>query len=120
GFKSVLGFQIAHRGPIMSSDNDGGPENFSESHKPRPSDRQGLSLELQLNGSAFGGRLKYTSGLFGMRERNDEPFVLLTDLVGVDATTLASLAAMQRPSRPPPGGTRPFVGVVNGPIVDSQ
>jgi outer membrane receptor protein involved in Fe transport len=119
-FKTILGFQIANRGPIMASDNDGGPENFSESHKPRDSDRQGLSLEFQLNGSALGGRLHYTSGLFGMRETNDEPFVLVTDIIGLDDTTLGALASMQQPTRPPPGGTTPFVGVISGPILDSQ
>ena len=49
-----------------------------------------------------------------MRETNDEPFVLVTNLVGLDGTTLAAIAARQRPVQPPPTGTEPEKAWIEG------
>lgn len=119
--KVVFGARQETEGPIASSDNDGGPENWSEAYNPDDGDRDSFSLEWQLNGSAFDSRLNYTGGLFGMRETNFEPFMLLTNFAGVDAETLGQLASGQVPSRPTvPGGTQPFVGILSGPLVLSE
>ena len=118
--KVVFGARKETEGPIQSSDNDGGPENWSEALNPDDGDRDSFSLEYQVNGSAFDSRLSYTGGLFYMRETNFEPFMLLTNFAGLDAVTLGQLAAGQIPSRPTPGGTLPMVGILSGPLVLSE
>ncbi|MBB3048609.1 outer membrane receptor protein involved in Fe transport [Litorivivens lipolytica] len=118
--KVVFGARKETEGPIASSDNDGGPENWSEAMNTDDGERDSFSLEYQVNGSAFDSRLNYTGGLFYMRETNFEPFGLLTNFAGVDAVTLGELAAGQIPSQPPQGGTTPFVGILSGPFTLSE
>tara|TARA_R110001592_G_scaffold63586_12_gene195056 strand:+ start:2948 stop:5512 length:2565 start_codon:yes stop_codon:yes gene_type:complete len=113
--KAVLGLRTATEGPIMSADNDGGPEDYNEAFNVGDSDRNSLSLELQLNGSAFESRLNYTTGIFFAAEDNDEIFGLLTNFVGLDATSALQLAAGQDPTRPlSPLGTVPVVAAITG------
>ena len=118
--KMIAGWREETKGPFSSSDNDGGPKRFSASYQPGDSDRQMFSTELQLNGSAFNSRLNYTAGLFYMHERYEEPSMSYVSVIGVDASSLVSLALGQIPSQPPEGGTIPFVGVLNGPLVLSE
>lgn len=113
--KAVLGLRTATEGPIMSADNDGGPEDYNEAFNVGDSDRNSVSLELQLNGSAFESRLNYTTGIFFAAEDNDEIFGLLTNFVGLDATSAVQLAAGQDPTRPAsPLGTVPVVAAITG------
>ncbi len=116
--KLVLGGRDEKEGPIATSDNDGGPENWSESYNIGDGDRYSYSAELQLSGSAFDSRLNYTAGLFGMQESSDEIFLLLTNLVGLDLETLGQLAAGQIPTEP--AGSTPVVGILNGPLIHSD
>ena len=118
--KVVLGARKESEGPIASSDNDGGPENWSEAYNTEKGERDSLSLEYQVNGTAFDSRLSYTGGLFYMRETNFEPFTLLTNFAGLDAQTLGELALGQIPTQPVQGGTQPFVGILSGPLVLSE
>ncbi|WP_372747302.1 TonB-dependent receptor [Litorivivens sp.] len=118
--KVVFGARKETEGPIASSDNDGGPENWSEALNTDDGDRDSFSLEYQVNGTAFDSRLSYTGGLFYMRETNFEPFALLSNFTGLDAVTLGQLAAGQLPTRPNPGGTQPFVGILSGPLSISE
>jgi iron complex outermembrane receptor protein len=113
--KAVLGLRSATEGPIMSADNDGGPEDYNEAFNIGDSDRKSASLELQLNGTAFESRLNYTTGFFFAAEANDEIFGLLTNFVGLDATSAAQLGAGQDPTRPAsPLGTVPVVAAITG------
>ena len=118
--KVVFGARKETEGPIASSDNDGGPENWSEAYNTDDGERDSFSLEYQVNGTAFDSRLSYTGGLFYMRETNFEPFALLTNFAGLDALTLGQLGAGQIPTQPTPGGTQPFVGILSGPLVLSE
>ncbi len=118
--KVVFGARKETEGPIASSDNDGGPENWSEALNTDDGERDSFSLEYQVNGTAFDSRLSYTGGLFYMRETNFEPFALLSNFTGLDALTLGQLAAGQLPTRPTPGGTQPFVGILSGPLTISE
>ncbi len=118
--KVVFGARTETEGPIQSSDNDGGPENWSEAINTGDGDRDSISIEYQVNGTAFDSRLSYTGGLFYMRETNFEPFALLSNFVGLDALTLGQLAAGQLPTQPTPGGTQPIVGILSGPLSISE
>jgi iron complex outermembrane receptor protein len=117
--KVVLGARDETIGPIISSDQDGGPMNFNESFNTKDGERSSYSLEIQLSGELFSERLTYTAGIFGMIESNTEEFVLTNALNGVDATTLAQIGAGQKPTRPTPRGTLPLVGIFVDPIVRS-
>ncbi len=118
--KVVVGARKETEGPIQSSDNDGGPENWSEAVNTDDGDRDSFSLEYQVNGTALDSRLSYTGGLFYMRETNFEPFALISNFSGLDALTLGELAAGRLPTRPTPGGTVPFVGILSGPLSISE
>ena len=73
--KSITGY-----GEQEKSGNFGNPDNdvtelpFSARYRPggSPSDRDHVSQELQLTGSAFNDRLDYTVGLFAMKETIDD------------------------------------------------
>ena len=119
-FKVIIGAREEDIGPIVSSDQDGGPMNFNESFNTQGGDRSSYSLELQFTGELLDDRLTYTAGLFGMIETNTEEFTLVNALNGVDSVTLAQIAGGQRPTRPTPGGTLPLVGIFVDPIVRSE
>ena len=113
--KTILGLRRAVEGPIQTADNDGGPADYNEAYNNEDSVRRSYSLELQLNGSALDNRLNFTTGLFAAAERNTETFTLLTNLIGLDATSLAQLASGQDPTRPATSlGTVPVVGALTG------
>lgn len=96
--KWVLGARKAVKGAVITSDQDGGPGNWSESHNHGDSEQKSFSAELQFSGDFFDDRLRYTGGLFYMREENFEPFTLVSGFGGLDAQTLAELGAGQEPS----------------------
>lgn len=113
--KAVLGYRSATEDVIQTSDNDGGIEDISEAINQEPSDRESASFELQLNGSAFDGRVNFVTGLFAAMEENTETFTLVSNLVGIDQSSLAQLAAGQRPDRPATAaGTGIVVGALTG------
>ncbi len=112
--KGVFGARWAEKGPVVTSDQDGGPGNWSESHNNGDSEQKSLSAELQFSGGFFDERLRYTGGLFYMLEENFEPFTLVSGFGGLDSLTIAQLGAGQVPTQPTPGGTIPFVGAVTG------
>ncbi|MBB3046189.1 outer membrane receptor protein involved in Fe transport [Litorivivens lipolytica] len=125
--KGVLGARKAEKGELVTSDQDGGPGNWSESHNHGTSEQKSFSAELQFSGGFADDRLRYTGGLFYMLEENFEPFTLVSGFGGLDSQTIAELGAGQEPTRPTstggvvsiPGiggvapGT-PFVGAVTG------
>ncbi|MBN48962.1 MAG: TonB-dependent receptor [Spongiibacteraceae bacterium] len=118
--KIIGGARDETKGPLISSDQDGGPANFNESYNTGDGERSSYSLELQLNGTMFDGAVTYTGGLFGMRETNTEIFTLINSLNGLDAASLAAIAAGNRPSQPlTPLGTSPVVGILVDPILHS-
>lgn len=118
--KIIGGARDETKGPLISSDQDGGPANFNESYNTGDGERSSYSLELQLNGTMFDGAVTYTGGLFGMRETNTEIFTLINSLNGLDAASLAAVAAGNRPSQPlTPLGTSPVVGILVDPILHS-
>lgn len=98
--KAVFGARKAEKGPLVTSDQDGGPGNWSESHNDGDSEQKSLSAELQFSGGFYNERLRYTGGLFYMLEENFEPFTLVSGLGGLDSQTIAELAAGQEPTRP--------------------
>ncbi|WP_372764757.1 TonB-dependent receptor [Litorivivens sp.] len=112
--KGVFGARKAEKGALVTSDQDGGPGNWSESHNHGDSEQKSLSAELQFSGGFFDERLRYTGGLFYMLEENFEPFTLVSGFGGLDLKTIGELGAGQVPTRPTPGGTVPFVGAVTG------
>jgi iron complex outermembrane receptor protein len=118
--KAIAGWREETKGPFSGSDNDGGPKRLSASYQPGDGDRYTFSAEFQLNGSAFDSRVNYTAGLFYMKEKYEEPLLSYTSVIGVDATTLVSLAAGEVPDRPPERGTTPIVGVLTGPLLLSE
>ncbi len=118
--KIIAGARDETKGPLISSDQDGGPSNFNESFTTDDGGRESYSLELQLNGTVFDGAVTYTGGLFAMRETNTEEFTLINSLNGLDAASLAAVAAGNRPSQPTsPLGTSPVVGILVDPILRS-
>ncbi len=112
--KGVFGARKAEKGPLVTSDQDGGPGNWSESHNDGDSEQKSLSAELQFSGGFFEDRLRYTGGLFYMLEENFEPFTLVSGLGGLDSQTIAELGLGQEPTQPPATGGIPFVGAVTG------
>lgn len=120
--KLVAGARAERKGPVQTSDQDGGPQNFNESHNTEDSDRRSYSLELQLNGSLWDGAVTYTGGLFGMYETNTETFTLTNSLNGIDSVTLSQIASGQAPTQPDDSvaGRQPLVGILVDPILDSQ
>lgn len=104
---TIAGFQDGEKDPAWSS-NDGGPASFHESRTFGTEWRAG-TLELQFSGSLADSRVHYTGGFFGMLIEKAEAFRLLDAIVGIDATSLAALAAGERPDpdNVPPGGTNP-------------
>ncbi|MAY34998.1 MAG: TonB-dependent receptor [Spongiibacteraceae bacterium] len=120
--KAILGVRRAVEGPVQTADNDGGPAEYSEAYNNEDSIRRSYSLELQLNGSALNNRLNFTTGLFAAAERNTETFTLLTNLIGIDSSSLLQLASGQDPTRPiSPLGTVPVVGALTGdPLLQSD
>ncbi len=91
-FKAVLGAIDGREGPL-GRPNDGGPEDFSEVPLPRVSDRESQSLEFQISGESFAGRMQYTAGAFYSAEKNNEPFVLMNTVLGIEPATLAKVGA---------------------------
>lgn len=118
--KSVIGLRGEKEGPIQASDPDGGPALWSSYINTEDSNRRSYSFELQLNGSAMDERLRYTTGLFAMRETNSENQSISNTLRGIDSQTLAQLALGEAPTRPVSGGTVPLVGFVGAPLVVSD
>ncbi|MBB3048224.1 outer membrane receptor protein involved in Fe transport [Litorivivens lipolytica] len=118
--KTIVGLRSEKEGPIQASDPDGGPALWSSYINTEDSDRRSYSLEFQLNGSNADQSLRYTVGLFGMRETNSENFTVSNVFRGLDSTTLGDLAAGRTPSRPPPTGTVPLVGFIGSPLVISD
>ncbi len=123
--KAVLGLRTATEGPIQSSDNDGGPADYSEAYNVGDSDRHSASLEVQLNGSALDSRINYTAGFFFAAEKNDEIFGLLTNLVGLDSSTAGQLALAQNGvpvdiTRPVVQGTPVVAALTGDPILNNE
>ncbi|MFT5574638.1 MAG: iron complex outermembrane receptor protein [Bermanella sp.] len=118
--KAIAGYREETEGRSSSSDSDGGPKRLGASYQPDDSDRQSASFELQLNGSAWNDRVNYTAGAFYMWEHYQEPLMTYTSVIGLDSTSVVSLAAGRIPERPPVGGTVPFVGVLSGPLLLSE
>lgn len=119
--KIIGGARDETKGPLISSDQDGGPANFNESFNTGDGERRSYSLELQLNGTLLDGALTYTGGLFGMRETNTEIFTLINSLNGLDAASLIAIAAGNRPTQPDSQfGTSPVVGILVDPILHSD
>ena len=119
--KAVFGARAAKRGPLTTSDQDGGPGNWSESHNHGDTEQESISGELQFSGGFMDDRLRYTGGLFYMVEDNFEPFTLVSGISGLDGQTIAELGAGQVPTQPTPTGSTPFVGAVTGnPIQENE
>ncbi|MGI9287929.1 MAG: TonB-dependent receptor [Pseudomonadales bacterium] len=71
--KSITGYGEQKKfGNAGNPDNDATRFAISARYRKSPSDREQVSQELQLNGSAFDGKLDYTFGLFGMKEDIDD------------------------------------------------
>ncbi len=111
--KGVFGARKAEKGALVTSDQDGGPGNWSESHNHGVSEQKSFSAELQFSGGFFDERLRYTGGLFYMLEENYEPFTLVSGFGGLDQQTILELGAGQEPTQPLVPGI-PFVGAVTG------
>ncbi len=118
--KAVIGLRGEKEGPIQASDPDGGPALWSSYINTDDSDRRSYSLEFQVNGSAMEERLRYTAGVFLMRETNTENFSVSNTFRGLDSPTLAEIAAGEEPSQPAPGGSIPLVGFIGAPLVSSD
>ncbi len=118
--KAVVGLRSEKEGPIQASDPDGGPALWSSYINTEDSDRRSYSIEFQFNGSNASQSLRYTVGLFAMRETNTENFTVSNVFRGLDSTTLGDLATGTPPSRPPPTGTIPLVGFIGSPLVISD
>lgn len=115
--KLITGIRDSDKGPVLKADTDGGPANFTESHNHDDGTGSSYTAELQWNGSLFSQRFNYTAGLFFMRETNEEPFTLMTNIVGIDSISLAALAQGERPDSddiPPGGSNPPLVGPLAG------
>lgn len=118
--KAVVGIRKAKEGPIQTSDNDGGVGDWSEAYSSENSYRRSMSVELQLNGSLFDSRVNFSTGVFASKEDNNETFLLLTNLVGIDSVTALPLALQQLP---PPSviGTVPVIAALTGdPLLRSR
>lgn len=118
--KTVIGLRGEKEGPIHASDPDGGPALWTSYINTEDSDRRSYSFEVQLNGDAIGQRLRYTVGFFAMQETNTENFSTSNAFRGIDAQTLAEIAASSNPTQPLPGGTVPLVGFIGAPLVVSD
>ncbi len=119
--KVVASARDETKGPLISSDQDGGPANFNESFTRFDGGRESYSFEVQFNGTLFDGAVTYTSGFFAMEESNAETFTLINSLNGLDITTVPLVLGGQRPVQPPPGGTNPpLVGILVDPTLDSE
>ncbi|WP_372797625.1 TonB-dependent receptor [Litorivivens sp.] len=118
--KIVVGARNETKGPLISSDQDGGPQNFNESFTTDDGERESYSFELQLNGTLFDGAVTYTGGAFVMEETNTEIFTLINSLNGLDAQTVPFILGGARPPQPSPGGTVPLVGILVDPRLDSD
>ncbi|MBB3048730.1 outer membrane receptor protein involved in Fe transport [Litorivivens lipolytica] len=118
--KMVAGARHETKGPLISSDQDGGPGNFNESFTRDDGERESYSFELQVNGTLFDGAVTYTGGAFFMEETNTEVFTLINSLNGLDATTAPQVLGGQQPSAPPPNGSPgPLIGILVDPTLDS-
>ncbi|MDX1269754.1 MAG: hypothetical protein R3311_20450, partial [Oceanisphaera sp.] len=117
--KLVAGARGEKEGPIQASDSDGGPEQWGNNINTEDSDRTSFSLELQLNGDFLDQRLRYTTGVFVMRETNTENFTTSSVLKGIDIQTLGDLVAGELPSQPVAPSV-PMVGILGGPTVVSD
>lgn len=120
GFKFIASARDELKGPLISSDQDGGPMNYNESFNTGDGERDSYSLEMQMTGTLWNDKVTYTAGIFGMRETNTEQFTLINALNGVDAQVLAEIAAGNRPSRPTGNGTTPMIGIFVDPILTSD
>lgn len=119
-FKAVAGYREEVKGPALKSDNDGGPENFSEAIQIGDSVGRSYSLEIQLNSSWFDERLDISTGLFYMGETNSETSLLTAQLVGIDAASLLQLGLGSQPTTPLVSGL-PLVGQLLGnPVLISE
>ncbi len=119
--KVVASARDETKGPLISSDQDGGPANFNESFTRFDGGRESYSFEVQFNGTLFDGAVTYTSGFFAQEETNAETFTLINSLNGLDITTAPLVLGGQRPVQPPPGGTNPpLVGILVDPTLDSE
>lgn len=112
--KAVFGARVSEKGPITTSDPDGGPANFAETHTLDDTEQESLSAELQFSGGFFAQRLRYTGGLFFMVEDNFEPFLVTTGITGLDDEVLVDIASGQEPSQPSPNPLQPFIGAATG------
>ncbi|MBQ0760109.1 MAG: TonB-dependent receptor [Zhongshania sp.] len=93
--KTIIGYRDATKfGPQTAAD-DGGPQPFLRALVLDDSLQESLTLEFQLNGTAFDGSLDYTAGFFWQDEYKSERFLTSNPLVGAKATSLAGLAAGQ-------------------------
>tara|TARA_R100000687_G_scaffold31023_1_gene25887 strand:+ start:437 stop:2998 length:2562 start_codon:yes stop_codon:yes gene_type:complete len=118
--KAVAGYREETKGPALKSDNDGGPENFSEAIQIGDSVGRSHSLELQLNSSWFDERLDISTGVFYMGESNSETSLLTAQLVGIDAASLLQLGLGSQPTTPLVNGL-PLVGQLLGsPVLISE
>ncbi len=114
--KTIIGYRDATKFGPQSAADEGGPQPFLRALVLDDSIQESLTLEFQLNGTAFDGRVDYTAGFFWQDEYKSERFLTSNPLVGAEATTLASLAAGQGgidlsglANLQAPGGTLPLV-----------
>ncbi len=118
--KVVAGYREETKGPHLKSDNDGGPEDFSEAQQIGDSVGRSYSLEFQLNSSWLDDRLDISTGLFYMGESNSETSFLTAQIVGIDSASLLQLGLGNQPDTPIVNGV-PMVGQLLGsPVLISE
>lgn len=115
--KTIIGYRDAIKFGPQSASDEGGPQPYLRALVLDDSIQESLTLEFQLNGSAFEGRVDYTVGFFAQDEYKTERFLTSSPLVGAEGSTLAALAAGQSGidlsglgNLVTPGGTTPLVG----------
>lgn len=115
--KTIIGYRDATKFGPQSASDEGGPRPYLRALVLDDSIQESLTLEFQLNGSAFEGRVDYTAGFFAQNEYKTERFLTSSPLVGAEGSTLAALAAGQSGidlsglgNLVTPGGTTPLVG----------
>jgi iron complex outermembrane recepter protein len=121
--KTIIGYRDATKFGPQSASDEGGPQPYLRALVLDDSIQESLTLEFQLNGSAFDGALDYTAGLFWQDEYKSERFLTSSPLVGAEATTLGVLALGQAgidlsaldgilSALQIPGGTVPLIGAL--------
>ena len=113
--KTIIGYRDATKFGPQSAADEGGPQPFLRALVLDDSIQESLTLEFQLNGSAFDDSVDYTAGFFWQDEYKSERFLTSNPLVGAESSTLIALAGGQSGLNLPnlgtliPGGTVPLI-----------